>query len=211
MSMRGFKHGVYVYVNTTCITPRVAGQQSLMPDVHPSFARLAAAAKAVDPALSDLKSLRLRLSASSAKFTNWKTRGVAKEAALEAQRELGISAMWVIDGVEPALLSQSQSARLDQGMMGESLVAILKVIEALRLEFKPGPVAAALVRAYDLRTLQSPQMTAAEREAFDKMIERAVRQAWEGHGEAGTGKEAARGSSAGDAQAAKEGRKAKAG
>jgi len=36
---------------------------------------------------------------------NWGRRGVSKDAAIEAQRVLGISATWILDGVEPMFLA----------------------------------------------------------------------------------------------------------
>lgn len=45
-----------------------------------------------------IQDLQVRLGVSSATFTNWKTRGVSKQGALDAAREFGCSTTWLMHG-----------------------------------------------------------------------------------------------------------------
>ena len=172
-----------------------------MADHHPSFARLKQAAASVNPSLSKHGELGAALGETAQTITNWAKRGVPALAAIAAQRELGISPAWIMDGTKPVFLSQSQPARLDQQMMAEALVAVLKVQESMRLEFQPALIAEALTRAYDIRTLNPASMSKAELDSFDKMIQQAVRQAWEIEDGSGTGEQASGGIGRSDAKA----------
>lgn len=172
-----------------------------MADHHPSFTRLKQAAATVNVKLSKHGELGAALGETAQTITNWAKRGVPALAAIAAQRELGISPAWIMDGVPPAFLSQSQPTRLDQQMMAEALVAVLKAQEAMRLEFRAAPIAEALTRAYDLRTLNPASMSKAELDSFDRLIQRAVRQAWESEDGSGTSKQASGGIGRSDAKA----------
>lgn len=48
--------------------------------------------------IADFQALQVVLDASSAKMTNWKSRGISKEGAIKAERELGVSANWLLTG-----------------------------------------------------------------------------------------------------------------
>ena len=91
---------VFIKVSTPRLsTPRLVPQNSLM---HPSVSRLLdyarkktrGAAHQVD----DFAALQVLLQASSATLTNWKRRGMSKEGAIRAERELGCSANWLLTG-----------------------------------------------------------------------------------------------------------------
>lgn len=178
-----------------------------MADPHPSFARLKSAAAAADSAISLPIDLARALGEKPQTITNWAARGVSKEGALNAQLELGVSATWVLYGRQPALVSQSQSARLDPVKMAEALVAVVKAQEELRFEFRASAIAEALTRAYDLRILTPGKMDKAQLQAFDKMITEAVKQAWEANDGTGTGA-TAKGAGDGNAQTAPKRRQA---
>ncbi|MDQ0068983.1 phage repressor protein C with HTH and peptisase S24 domain [Variovorax boronicumulans] len=47
---------------------------------------------------NDFGRLQVLLQVSSATLTNWKSRGVSKEGAIRAERELGCSANWILTG-----------------------------------------------------------------------------------------------------------------
>ncbi|MGJ3704612.1 LexA family transcriptional regulator [Variovorax sp. AFSI2.2] len=48
--------------------------------------------------VSDFAALQVLLQVSSATLTNWKSRGMSKEGAIRAERELGCSANWLLTG-----------------------------------------------------------------------------------------------------------------
>ena len=101
-------------VNTPCINGLFSGATiHRMPpaQTHASFQRLYDAALQVTAHLSpsrriqDEKGLRKALNLSPQTANNWKNRGVSQEGAIDAQRNLGVSAIWVIDGKGPPTAS----------------------------------------------------------------------------------------------------------
>lgn len=78
--------------------------------MHESMKRLLDLARSLtarEPAgrrIETFADLGARLGASSAVMTNWKARGISKDGALEAQRQWGINALWLLEDREPATL-----------------------------------------------------------------------------------------------------------
>ena len=70
---------------------------------HPSFQRLLQAFGATGSGDERpvVALLMRKLGASRQSIGNWKTRGISKECALDAERETGVSAQWLLDGVGP--------------------------------------------------------------------------------------------------------------
>lgn len=70
--------------------------------MHPSVSRLLDYArrktKGSPVVIADFQALQVILEISSGTMTNWKSRGVSKEGAIKAERELGVSANWVLNG-----------------------------------------------------------------------------------------------------------------
>lgn len=89
--------------NVACIDPMTAAI-SLHIVNHPSIERLLSFVRAsarVRPELAHAKpeaDIQIRLGVSPQVFTNWKKRGISKEGALDAQRELGVNAWWLLQG-----------------------------------------------------------------------------------------------------------------
>lgn len=111
---------------------------------------------------------------------NWlsgETKMIGGENLVAVARALSTSPEWIMTGKGDAH-RQSQPARLDQQMMAEALVAVMKAQEAMRLAFRPAAIAEALARAYDIRILSPGPMLRADLDAFDRMIVGAVKQAW---------------------------------
>jgi len=74
--------------------------------MHPQAQRLYEAARQtnrLDPKFEQTSLARL-LNVAVQNVNNWGRRGVSKDAAIDAQRVLGISATWILDGVEPVFL-----------------------------------------------------------------------------------------------------------
>jgi hypothetical protein len=73
--------------------------------MHASVKRLLEYARertagSTDPVL-EAADLGRQLHLSKGRFSNWKTRGVSKEGALDAERKWGCSPTWVLDGSGP--------------------------------------------------------------------------------------------------------------
>lgn len=70
--------------------------------VHPSVERLLEFAKSRTAGTNDpvtsFNALAVRLDISLATLTNWKSRGISKDGALDAEREFGCMATWLLDG-----------------------------------------------------------------------------------------------------------------
>lgn len=83
--------------------------------MHESAKRLLDCARAAtkDSAypIEDFNDLAKRLPVSSAVMTNWKKRGVSKEGAIKAERLLGCSVQWILDGIGAAGPAGSVEAR----------------------------------------------------------------------------------------------------
>ena len=77
---------------------------------HPSFARLILAAGALSPPITGPAALAKSLGEGAATVTNWGARGVSKGGATNAQKVLGISSTWILDGVEPMLVGDPRPA-----------------------------------------------------------------------------------------------------
>lgn len=73
---------------------------------HPSLARLLAAAKELQPPIHGPAALAKALGGGPATVTNWGPRGVSKGGATDAQRILGISSTWILDGEGPMLVGE---------------------------------------------------------------------------------------------------------
>ena len=71
---------------------------------HPSFTRLITAAEALPRPISGPAALAKALGEGAATVTNWGARGVSKGGATNAQKVLGISSTWILDGDEPMLV-----------------------------------------------------------------------------------------------------------
>lgn len=85
---------------------------------HPSSARLAAALELLNPGVkADPTVIAEALGESAQTITNWRSRGVSTLGAISAQRLHGISCTWILDGTQPALVGQSQPARLTGEMI----------------------------------------------------------------------------------------------
>lgn len=86
------------------------------------FARESTALLPPSQRVSDFAGIGARLGASSAVLTNWKQRGISKEGALDAQREFGCNAWWLMTGEGPSSvattaipgISSKKMASLDQ-------------------------------------------------------------------------------------------------
>lgn len=78
-----------------------------MSEMHPSMARLyeAAIAGKIIKGKYPQAELAHEMNTSSQRIKNWEGRGVSKSGAIDAQKILGISLGWVMDGVEPMLES----------------------------------------------------------------------------------------------------------
>lgn len=77
--------------------------------------RLLEAAADLDPRLGSKSALAVRLGESAQTITNWSSRGVSKPGALNAQRKLGISSAWVIDGTGPKMVHPPSQSSNDPG------------------------------------------------------------------------------------------------
>lgn len=73
---------------------------------HPSFTRLIEAASALQRPIRGPAALAKALGEGAATVTNWGARGVSKGGATNAQKVLGISSTWILDGVEPMLVGE---------------------------------------------------------------------------------------------------------
>lgn len=88
-------------------TGRLAGPQFGMRKMDEKAERLyeaARTAKLLDPAAEQTSLARL-LNVAPQNVHNWEKRGVSKDAAIEAQLRLGISATWVLYGEGPMMVS----------------------------------------------------------------------------------------------------------
>lgn len=82
-------------------------------EVHDSALRLLAFAQVATASrrqpVTDWASLGACLGASAATVTNWKRRGVSKDGALDAEREFGCSAVWVLEGTGAEVPTQERA------------------------------------------------------------------------------------------------------
>lgn len=90
--------------------------------MHPSVSRLLdysrKKTKGSAHQISDFAGLQVLLQVSSATLTNWKSRGMSKEGAIRAERELGCSANWLLTGEgdeDAAAKHRSPAPKLDGG------------------------------------------------------------------------------------------------
>jgi len=87
-------------------TARLLPPQCVMGKINDKADRLYQAARAtgrLDSAMEQSSLARL-LNVAPQNVNNWESRGVSKDAAIEAQRVLGISATWVLYGIEPMMV-----------------------------------------------------------------------------------------------------------
>ncbi len=92
-------------VNVACINnPLSAHTMQVVSAIHPSLARLLACAEQSTAALppskrvTSLPELRARLGWSPARLTNYKSRGLSKEAALQGEQLFNCSSSWLLNG-----------------------------------------------------------------------------------------------------------------
>lgn len=71
--------------------------------MHETAVRLFTAIERLYPDGAGTSDVALRMDASAATVTNWKTRGVSLEGAVKADAVYGIPAAWVIYGQMPPL------------------------------------------------------------------------------------------------------------
>lgn len=104
-----------------------------MPD-HPSYCRLTIAAAERWPPITGPSALAAELNEAPQVVTNWSTRGVSTRGAIAAQKKLGISAVWILDGEGPervgAADSQSQPVRYDDGTMDAAIELLYLMADA---------------------------------------------------------------------------------
>jgi len=70
-------------------------------DMHPSYQRLVDAAARLRGIFGESNLSEALHSPDVQKVNNWQRRGVSRDGAIEAERYLGIPAIWVIDGKLP--------------------------------------------------------------------------------------------------------------
>lgn len=73
--------------------------------MHPSMQRLYRAAKQRDPSCERQVDIANAINESSQRVNNWEARGISKDGAIAAQKLLGISATYLLDGTGPAFSS----------------------------------------------------------------------------------------------------------
>ncbi|HEL5052594.1 TPA: helix-turn-helix domain-containing protein [Stenotrophomonas maltophilia] len=107
-----------------------------MAELRDSSSRLFAAAAKLDPPITASTDLAAALSVSKQRVTNWKSRGVSKEGAIEAQRVLGINVDWILHGQLPMFVSsaespavQSQSARQQRQILRDATKLVRLVLD----------------------------------------------------------------------------------
>lgn len=95
-------------VSTERLLPRQFGMRK-MDEKTERLYEAARAAKLLDAA-TEQSSLARLLNVAPQNVHNWEKRGVSKDAAIEAQRLLGISATWVLYGTGPMMISATKTA-----------------------------------------------------------------------------------------------------
>lgn len=76
------------------------GTLARMAEMHPSMSRLYRVARAMQRADSQADLARL-LNTSSQRVKNWEGRGLSQRGATEAEGALGVSPLWLLEGVGP--------------------------------------------------------------------------------------------------------------
>lgn len=96
--------------STNCLVLPECGMATRENPTHESMVRLLAfATSATKNAKQPVRSyadLGIRLEATAGAFSNWKRRGLSKDAALLAERAFGCSADWLLTGHGPERVSQ---------------------------------------------------------------------------------------------------------
>lgn len=109
-----------------------------LPKMHPSTARLFDAARLPDGDNGTAALARL-LNVSDQRVTNWKKRGISLEAALDAQRKIGVNAVWLLDGAgsqtPPASPADQDAASINPVAVG--VVSFLAADLAYHLDQLP--------------------------------------------------------------------------
>ena len=82
------------------MTDKKRGDIKPVSGLHPSYARLvdAAASRGI---IGELALCRALGYAEQSKVNNWQRRGVSKSGALDAEKYLACSAVWILDGIDP--------------------------------------------------------------------------------------------------------------
>lgn len=77
-----------------------------MDAMHETTARLFAAIEEKDPGEALTSKVAARMNVADNRVTNWKTRGISFEGAVQAEAAYGIPAAWIMYGKMPPLPSQ---------------------------------------------------------------------------------------------------------
>jgi len=144
-------------VNAVCIASplRCHTLARMEKRTHPSvqrlleYARRATSAMGAKRKVLDYGDLATQLDVTSAVMTNWKARGIAVPAAVNAQRLFGCNVLWVLDGAEPQAVGGWPFPRVDRarwdacddtdrGYVQSAMNRALDECEALRTRPHPG-------------------------------------------------------------------------
>ncbi|WP_232626094.1 MULTISPECIES: hypothetical protein [Achromobacter] len=77
-----------------------------MEAMHETTARLFAAIEEMSPGEAVTSRVAARMNVADNRVTNWKTRGISFEGAVQAEAAYGIPAAWIMYGQMPSLPSQ---------------------------------------------------------------------------------------------------------
>jgi transcriptional regulator with XRE-family HTH domain len=103
--------------------------------MHPSMARLYEAAKTLRQKEGQSEVARL-LNYSPQRLNNWERRGISREGAVEAEKTIGCSANWLLDGTGAMAsgwpfesIDQAKLTKLDPGTLKKLEEALLFTAE----------------------------------------------------------------------------------
>ncbi len=110
---------------------------------HPSMTRLFSAAKS--KGVSGPSALAARLNVSEQVITNWTARGISATGALQAQKEFGCDANWILDDEHVALeVKTTSKATPAVDAIPPDVRVLMRVLDAIPLETRPDAVSEAL-------------------------------------------------------------------
>lgn len=134
-------------------------------DLHESMERLLSAAR-LSTGIKDLDFavVAAKLGASSATVSNWKTRGVSMDAAVEAEGLYGCSAYWVIHGKQPAALPPPNPDLKARPATTPSGWALLDAIDALPSELRSQRIAEILAEGEKWEAIASELVRRAKKD-----------------------------------------------
>lgn len=98
------------------------------------------------------------LNESSQTVKNWEARGVSKDGALKAQRRLGVSATYLLDGLEPALVGASQPARPDPDILARTVTVLKNLARMQAGEANFLYNAPSILKVYDVLSRSPPDI-----------------------------------------------------